>query len=272
MMKKLILSITCMLLMLHLNAQNKDLTLKFENPVQVLNLGTFHMGYTPDANTTEFDEHDQKNIEAVHRIAREIAAFDPTVIVVETPPANNKDLQRLYQEYLNDPNMKFDNPSEIELLAFEVGRMAATNRIYGIDFQERYNYRIAYETKNNVDSTTYFRYMEMMQDLQKKFPEEEMSVLEKLQMTNHPDYQDFLININADMLTHVSTQGNAEGAHEASKFYHRNLVMYSNLNQIKLTADDRVFILMGGTHTAFFNIWLKRSPKYELVDVNEFLK
>ena len=30
--------------------------------VKVLNLGTFHMGTTTDANSTVYDEHDQKNI------------------------------------------------------------------------------------------------------------------------------------------------------------------------------------------------------------------
>ena len=89
---------------------------------------------------------------------------------------------------------------------------------------------------------------------------------------NHPQYLESLINFNADLLTYISSKGNSEGADEAAKFYHRNLVMFSNLNQIPLEKNDRVFILMGGTHTAFFNSWLKRSPKYKTVEVNSFLK
>lgn len=89
--------------------------------------------------------------------------------------------------------------------------------------------------------------------------------------TNQPEYLEFLININADILTYVSTKGNSEGADEAAKFYHRNLVMFSNLNQIELTEDDRVFILMGASHTAFFNDFIKRSPKYKAVNVFDYL-
>ena len=48
--------------------------------------------------------------------------------------------------------------------------------------------------------------------------------------------------------------------------------MYSNLNQIPVTKEDRIFILMGGTHTAFFNEFLKRSPKFKLVNTFEYLK
>lgn len=32
-----------------------------DDQIQVLNFGTFHMGFTTDAQTTEFDEHDREN-------------------------------------------------------------------------------------------------------------------------------------------------------------------------------------------------------------------
>ena len=101
--------------------------------------------------------------------------------------------------------------------------------------------------------------------------EEEMSLLEKLKLRNHPQFLDFLININADILTHVGTEGQFEGADEAAKFYLRNLRMYSNLNRSPLTEQDPVFILMGAAHPAFFRDFLKCSPKYELVDTFEYL-
>jgi len=50
------------------------------------------------------------------------------------------------------------------------------------------------------------------------------------------------------------------------------LRIYSNLNQIPVSKNDRIFIIMGGAHTAFLNEFMKRSPKYELVDVSKYLK
>ncbi|SFT97005.1 hypothetical protein SAMN04489724_3055 [Algoriphagus locisalis] len=260
-----------MFLATHVKAQNKDISLKLDNPIPVLNLGTFHMGYSPDANTIEFDEHDKGNIAQVHQIAQAIAAFKPTVILVEVEPSENEKLQQAYQDYLMSPDMEFTNTSEVQLLAFEVGRLANSTRIYGIDYQQGYNYSLAYQLENSVDSESYFQYMKLLEKLEEEYVAEEMTVLEHLQMTNDPRYLDILLNINADMLTHISSPGNYEGADEATKMYHRNLVMYSHLNQIRLDKGDRVFILMGGTHTAFFNMWLKRSPKYELEDVTEYL-
>lgn len=254
------------------SAQNLNVDTKFEDAVPVLNMGTFHMGYSPDADTTEFDEHDKRNIREVHRIAEKIAKFDPTVIIVETTPNNNAQLQEEFQQYLQNPQMEFSSPSEIELLAYEVGRLANVQRIYGIDYKERYNYRIVEYVENPKDSKTYTKYMKMLADLEKAYLKDNPSVLEQLKLTNEPQYLDILMNMNADMLTHVSSEGNSEGADEAAKYYHRNLVMYSNLNQIELSKDDRVFILMGASHTAFFKMWLERSPKYKAVDVFQYLK
>lgn len=253
-------------------AQDLQVETKFKDAIPVLNMGTFHMGYTPDANKTEFDEHNSKNVLEVHKIAEKIAEFNPTVIIVEKIPENNTQLQKKYEEYLENPQMEFSSPSEIELLAYEVGRLSNTERIYGIDYKEGYNYRIDEYVENSKDTETYTRYMKMLSSLEKQYSEGNTTVMEQLKLSNEPQYLDMLMNTNADMLTHVSSEGNSEGADEASKFYHRNLVMYSNLNQIEITENDRVFILMGATHTAFFQMWLERSPKYKAVDVFQYLK
>ncbi len=123
--------------------------------IPVLNFGTFHMGFTTDANTTEFDENNKENQVAVHQIAEKLASFDPTVIIVEVPPEYNELIQSEYEEYRKDSAMLFENPTEIELLAYEVGRLSGTERIYGIDHKMDYNYQIGNEIENRVDSVWY---------------------------------------------------------------------------------------------------------------------
>lgn len=246
---------------------------KFDQTIKVLNFGTFHMGYTDDANSVDFDENDAKNKADVHQIAQLLAEFKPTVIIVETPPSYNPTLQKAYQAYLENPKMTIKDPNEIELLAFELGRLANTKQIFGIDHKMGYNYGIGYQLAGTkVNDKTYESYMALASAEEKKVNFDLLPVWEQLKMTNHPQYLDFLINVNADMLTYVSTKENFEGADEAAKFYHRNLRMYSNLNQIDLQPTDRVFILMGAAHTAFFNDFMKRSPKYELVNPLTYLK
>ncbi len=99
-----------------------------------------------------------------------------------------------------------------------------------------------------------------------------LPVREQLKKFNLGETLEKIININADLLTYSSTKGNFEGADETSKFYRRNLRIFSNLNQVPVTPNDRIFIIMGATHTAFLNEFMKRSPKYELVPVTDYLK
>lgn len=242
--------------------------------IKVLNFGTFHMGSTTDEHKTEFDEHDNENRKNAHEISKKLSAFQPTVILVEMIPESNSKLQAEYKSYLENPKMFFEHPSEIELIAYELGRISSTERIYGIDHKMGYNYRIADEINNKVDPIWIEKFYE---DPFRFYPEihaneNEMSLFDKLKQSNNDQYLDFLITINADMLTHAATDNNFEGADEAAKYYQRNLRMYSNLNRINLTADDRVFILMGASHTAFFRDFISRSPKFEMVNTFEYLK
>lgn len=242
--------------------------------IQVLNFGTFHMGLTSDANTVDFNEHDKKNIAAVHEVAKKLARFKPTVIIVETSPQNNDTLQAEYAAYLKNPDMHFAQPSEVELLAYELGRLSGVKEIYGIDHKMGYNYRIGEEIDNKLDSATYRAYVSnpFSANPELEMREDSLTLLDKLKVTNKDAYLDFLMTINADILTHAGTEGNFEGADEAAKFYQRNLRMYANLNRVPLQKEDRVFILMGATHTAFFRDFIRRSPKYEMVNTFEYLQ
>lgn len=270
-MNKVIL-IFSLLVISKIQAQEPIFKDKFDDAIPVLNFGTFHMGFTSDANSVDFDENDKKNQEDVKKVAKMLAEFKPTVIIVETPPSFNETLQKEYAEYVKKPKMKFENPSEIELLAYEIGRLCNVQRIYGIDHEMGYNYNIGNTIQNKVNDKTYEKYFQLIDKEEKKLNYNNLSLLDKLKIDNHPQYLDFLININAEILSYVSTKDKFEGADEAAKYYHRNIRMYSNLNQIELNENDRVFILMGASHTAYFNDFMKRSPKYKLVDPFLYLK
>lgn len=241
--------------------------------IQVLNFATFHMGETSDAKSVEFDEEDKKNQNDAKEIAQMIAKFKPTVICVEVPPEKNEELNDEYQKYLNNPEVIPTYYGEIGLVAFEVGRIFGLKKINGIDHKMDYNYQINDDLNNEIDATTFDAFAA---NPLKEIPElnifdEEISLLEKLRRMNHPKFLDFLINANADMLAFVGTKNGYEGADEAAKYYQRNLRIYSNLNRIPLTKEDRVFILSGGSHTAFLNEFMNRSPKYEVVNTLDYL-
>lgn len=243
----------------------------FGQKIKVLNFATFHMVYTPDANKIEFDEKDNKNKFETYKIAEMLAEFKPTIICVEIVPNKSDDLKNDYNEFLKNKFYRTKFGGEIALIAYEVGKLAGVKKIYAIDEQEtaKYNYNIGNELKNQVDSLTSKNYnYNLYQDFSKI---DKFSTIDKLKYFNSKGTLEKLINFNADILTYSSTKGNFEGADEASKFYKRNLRIFSNINQVPVTKDDRIFIIMGAAHTAFLSEFMERSPKYELVDVAEYL-
>ena len=253
---------------------SKNLVKEDLKKIPILNFGTFHMGETNDANKTAFDKNDKNNQLAINEIAIKLSQFRPTVIIVERPPEFDKKLQSAYNEYLSTPKMKFKNPSEIELLGYELGRISGTKRIYGIDHKMDYNYNIGAEMVNSIDSLWHNKYYK---DLFKFYPQidikmDKLNLPDKLKLTNQNTYLDFLIEVNAEMLSHVGSEKGFEGADEATKYYQRNIRMYSNLNRINLTENDRVFILLGASHTAYFRDFISRSPKYKMVNTFDYLK
>lgn len=240
--------------------------------IKVLNFGTFHMAGTVDQYKTEYDQNSEKSKNETYAIAEMLSKFKPTVICVELAPSENEKLNIDYSKFIENKNHTVSYSGEIELIAYQIGKLAGVKKIYGIDDKATadYDYNIGNTLKNQVDSSTYKVFLN--EYFKRKQKIRGISTKNRLIMMNKKEYQNQLINLNADILTHVSTPNNFEGADEASKFYRRNLRIYSNLNQIPLKITDRVFIITGGTHTAFLNTFLSRSPKYEAVNVSDYLK
>jgi len=244
-----------------------------DNRIPVLNMGTFHFGYTTDARSEEFDEHSDDNLRASHEIAAQLAEFKPTVLLVENVPERDSGLQAMYRSYLQNPDTVFENPNEVTMITFELGRLAGVDRIYGIDHKMGYNYSIGEQMDNKIDSAAYRAFMNnpFGHVTSTELNMVELSLHDKLLIHNHPDFLGVMITINADILTHVGSQEGFEGADQAARYYQRNLRMYANMNRLDLLPDDRVFFLSGASHTAFFADFLKRSPKYRMVSALDYL-
>lgn len=236
--------------------------------IKVLNVGTFHMGYTTDKLKTEFDP--KSNKEELTKLNKLLAKFKPTIILVETEPKYQEQLEKNYLEYIKNPAKETDFQNEIQFVAFEVGRLANTRKIYGIDYQLGYNYPKIDELAHEIEAKTYIN---GQKSIEKMLDTLDSKILtEKIIAMNKQNYYDALINLNADLLTYVNTKDNFEGADVASHFYLRNLRMFANINRVKVSNNDRVLILSGATHAAFFDMFMKRSPKYELIPLTDYLK
>ncbi len=279
MKSKLLIAIIAMLLSNSNQAQiiQKEIknSLKTENKkVKILNIGVFHMGHTSDANSTKYDEASKKSKQEINEINKAIAKFKPTIILVEEQPKYQQNLEEAYRKYLQNKNTKTDyENSETQLLAFEIGRLTNVKRIIGIDHKMSYNYNM-YPLAKKLNSQKFFKTGKLLNDLQNSVIKdvEKIGLKKMLLLMNTDEAYNFLININADMLMFANSKDKFEGADEASKFYHRNIRMFANINKIEMSVNDRVLIISGATHAAFFNKLIKRSMVYDLVSLSNYLK
>jgi len=267
----------------HDQLKTEKTTEQRNDKIKVLNVGTFHFGYTPDANKTEFDEHSKEAQKEIRKISKMLAQFKPTIICIENLPEFNDEINKAYQDFLKNPTVLNTNYGESSMIGFDVGRLCSVKKIYGIDNHMGYNYSVgdfienSPDLENSIDSETY---LQLTNEPFKEYPEiakreakyDELTLLEKLKLCNEPVHLDYSINTNADKLLYVGIDNGFEGADNAAIFYHRNMKIFSNLNRIPMTKNDRVFILMGTAHTAFLREFMRRSPKFEMVNTLDYLK
>ncbi len=243
--------------------------------IKVLNIGMFHMGETSDANKTEYNEASKKAKKEIDYVVKSIANFKPTIILVEQEPKYQIKLEEAYKKYKADTgaDIGYYGKSEIGLIAFAIGKKTNVKNIYGVDHKMEYNYDLEDIAKKNK-STKYFELLDILNNELKGLigNVNQIGLKNTLLLLNTDKSYDFLLNYNADMLSYVSSENGFEGADEAAKFYQRNLRMFSNINKVPMSKEDRVLIISGATHAAFFNMFMKRSPIYELQSINMYLE
>ncbi|MGO4921541.1 DUF5694 domain-containing protein [Maribacter spongiicola] len=262
---------------------NDELDLKKAKKIQVLNVGFFHFGTTSDANKVDFDENSSKEQEEVRQLSKLLAAFKPTIICLEYTPDIDDKINNGYQKFLENSDKLDTEYGELSMVGYDVARINSLEKVYGIDNYIGYNYSVgdfienSPELTNAIDPKTY---LELTNNPLKEHPELEaknknfdnLSLLEKIRLTNNPVMLDYSLNINADKLFYVGIDDNFVGADQAALFYQRNMRIFSNLNRIKMTVDDRVLIIMGSAHTAMLREFISRSPKFEMVNTLDYLK
>ncbi len=235
--------------------------------IKVLNFGTVHLSNSTDNVTSSFDLQSEKTRNEIKKVVDALVKFKPTIICVESLPEDDSEMNKGYQSYLKDQNYKTNYGKEIDLIVYEVGRLSNVKKIYGINHDLHYNFETlgklfnSNEEWKSVYNKTINNYMKLSK----------LSFLEQIKIFNtNPAKENLLYDHNYFAM--MSLNGNYEGADQATLAYQRNLRMFTNLNKIPMTKSDRILIILGGTHTAFFDHFLKNNPKFENIELKKYLK
>lgn len=234
--------------------------------IEVLNFATFHLSGSTDAYSSPVNINNPKVKKEVDQIVEKLVEFKPSIICVEVPVESGKGTNKIYQEYKTDQSKTTNWGEEINSIAFEVGRLSGVENIYGIDSQLGFNYPklIEMAKESELISTYIDNYTRKME----KF--NEAGILEKFRIMNTGEFKSETVDFY-NILAGMNTPGNYEGAEIISKFYKRNLMIYTNLYNVPATKTDRILIISGGTHTAYLDLFLRDHPKFKLVDPKEYV-
>jgi hypothetical protein len=244
------------------------------NGAKTLLLGTWHMGYTSDANKSNYYASLPERRKEITELAAQLAKeFRPTKILVEVTPERQQYMDSVYNDYLKNPKDLSSYGGEVGLLAFQIARESDAT-LHAIDYKMGYDYGRIGQMADSLNTPAVTKYYAQLMPLLRKAAQLEKTATTKqlYRFTNSPEYISFLKHANADLLTYVNTDGNFEGADVAADFYKRNLRMFANINRLDITPEDRVLILQGATHIAFFHEFMNYSPVYDVVEVQAYLR
>ncbi|SHJ80400.1 hypothetical protein SAMN04487911_13915 [Arenibacter nanhaiticus] len=268
-MKNLLLFF-CFLTFLACNSESKtklekEINTENTDKIRVLNFASVHLSGSTDAYSSMTDVNSPKAKAEIQKIVNRLVKFKPTIICVEIPPESTDFINKTYQKYKTDQSSRINYSEEVNVIGLEVARLSGTKKIYGIDNPIGFDYPKLVElaNKNSSDSLYVQNIMTSYDTLNNK------PLLQQYTEINTTKYKMETFDLY-NFLATMHTPNNFEGADIIADFYKRNLRMYTNFSNIPLTKNDRVLIIMGATHTAYFDIFLGNSPKYILENATEY--
>ncbi|TYP97504.1 hypothetical protein C7447_104193 [Tenacibaculum adriaticum] len=247
------------------NSNTKQIPTENSEKIRILNFGSVHLSMTSDANSSKINLNNPNEVTDLKKLVDKIVEFKPTIICLELEPKNNEYIASTFLKYKKDQTKRLNYSDELNSIGLEVARLSGTERIYGIDSQIGFDYPslIKIANKNKSDSVFIAKVINNYKRVNV------LKLKEQFQIINTKEYKAETFDFY-NFLATKHTETGQEGAEEIAKFYERNLKMYSNFNDIEMNKNDRVFILLGATHTAYFDVFIENNETFKLENPSEY--
>ena len=254
---------------------------------QLLLLGVFHFaGEQVDANTTpealRVDMLSDKRQAEIAALVDRLAAFKPTKIAIEAPPPYQHFYDSLYTAWSNGtlkakPSFVADEKVQ---LAFRLAKRLGLKTLNCIDAQA---FRFTLSKPDSI--VTYEKYKDQVitdEDYWDRLYTLESRYSDTLKY-NLPT-KDFLRYLNDPeqaakavgrwlISTRRGTNEEPIGADAfITRYFNRNVRIYSNIQRIITRPDERVLVIYGATHMYLLKTIIDASPQYQLQDIRPYLK
>lgn len=251
-------------------------TSEMTDKIPVMVLGTYHMN-NPGAdvyNVVADDVLTAKRQAEIAALTEALANFKPTKIAIETPLGGKYDslTQVDFQQYLKG---KYElTRGEDEQIGYRLAKKMGHDKVYCVDARGvgfDYGSMMDYAEKNHQLAA-----LERGQKFGERYVKEEGENLKKhtigkiLKDMNEPKtikeshsfYMDFC---------KIGKGKDYPGADLVADWYKRNIRIFSNINKITESKEDRILVIFGAGHAPILRELINYSEDYQLVEVGAYL-
>lgn len=238
---------------------------------RVMVLGTYHF-VNRGNHVVESEVADVLAPEKQREIAEVLewlAEFRPTKIAVEVELADAPLLDSVYRAYRTGEHEL--SRSELQQIAFRLAGRLDHARLHPIDHDGDFPYGpvLEYANRHDPEAAEFLRRTTEESGERATRRQREMSVGEILRVMNDPAS----LAEDHSVYTRLATIGAGDGyagAELVTRWYERNIHIFSNLDRIA-EPGDRILVVMGAGHAPILRHLIAHTPGMELVDVGEYL-
>ncbi|WP_427872574.1 DUF5694 domain-containing protein [Flavobacterium sp. MMS24-S5] len=242
---------------------------------QILLIGTFHYANPGHdvAKIKTFNVMSEKSQKELEIMSDKIKKFGPDKIFVEWKFSKQAELDKYYSK--NTDSLLKKDLNEITQLALRTAKKLNHKKMYGIDYRTRFPYdslMMSMEKANqkdlmkkNTESTE--RFVKDNNERMAKSSLTDLMLYYNEKASNEDNIQWYL-----EVANRAGNPDDFTGASLVSNWYKRNLYMYSLVQKLTESSDNKIMVLLGAGHAAMLREFLAHDPEFEIVELSTVLK
>jgi hypothetical protein len=248
---------------------------------EVLLLGSFHFGFQnldviKIEKGEQIDVLEEKYQKEIKDIVNRLAAFKPTIIVIERHPRSQKKTDSLFKAYISGSHQL--KRSESEQIGFRLAKKLGLDKLYCAD-----DWGLNYPKADAMmqDSTARSNFMEYFYnspdssyfyDRQHIFKDRGIRA-ELIESNKQENLRKSLGNYLIGPFKYELQEDEFIGVDFTTGWwFNRNLRIFRNIQRIDTQPEDRILVIFGSGHMNLLHLFFDASPEYELRSVLPYLE
>lgn len=245
-----------------------------------MTLGVFHFAF-PNLDVVKTSNNDQISVldepyqSEIAAIAKAIEEYAPTIIAVESIPANQFVIDSLFSLY--KLNKLTPGKNEIYQLGFRIGKNLRLSSIHCVDDPGRHYDNLESLFRDSIRLSRFEEYYLNSPDSVYMLPSggnKVLSIIDALYESNNPDViRERLSLYLLNPFKYEEKPGDFTGVDfETARWFNRNLRIFRNIQRIPHNSEDRILLIIGSEHLNLLNLFFDVSREFEFVSSLPFLK